>query len=98
MRWLACALLPGQLVVIDRVEDDLAVVELGLGDFVDVPLLLLPPGSAEGDWLRLRRRGDRLAVRVCPRSPSPFPRGRLAARTTRPLATQPQDNTHERHP
>lgn len=41
------------VLTIDRVEGDLAVVEVP-GGFVDLPLSLLPPGVGEGDRVRLR--------------------------------------------
>lgn len=45
---------PCEQVVVDRVEDTIAVVEW-CGQFVsDVPVTLLPPGAAEGTVLRVR--------------------------------------------
>lgn len=99
MRWLACALFPGQLVVVDRLEGTLAVVELRIGVLVDVPLAVLPPGTREGDRLLLARHRGRTALRACRATVSPhrFPslssRGpRRAARPTRPRATPLQDH------
>jgi hypothetical protein len=42
------------LVVVDRVEEEIAVVELAAEVYADVPLRLLPPGTGEGDRLLLR--------------------------------------------
>jgi hypothetical protein len=39
-------------MVIDRIEGELAVIEID-GRTVDIPLSLLPDGAAEGDRLRL---------------------------------------------
>lgn len=41
------------VLTVDRVEGDVAVVEVP-GGFVDLPLSLLPPGVGEGDRVRLR--------------------------------------------
>ena len=38
------------MIVVDRIEDDVAVLEIG-GRTVDVPLNDLPPGVKEGDRL-----------------------------------------------
>ena len=99
MRWLACALFPGKLVAVDRLEGPFAVVELRLGVLVDVPLAMLPPGTGEGDRLLLARHRGRTALRAC-RAPGAPPRlvplssrgPRRAARPTRPRATLLQDH------
>jgi hypothetical protein len=40
--------------VIDRIENDTAVILIGDDEVVlDVPLALLPEGSTEGTWLRV---------------------------------------------
>ncbi len=41
------------VVIVDRVEEDVAVVEIAPRALVDVPLALLPPGTAEGARLLL---------------------------------------------
>ncbi len=41
-------------IVIDRIEGDVAVVEIA-GRCVDVPLVLLPEGCKEGDTLAFAR-------------------------------------------
>ncbi len=40
------------MIVVDRIEGELAVLELD-GQSVTVPVALLPPGTREGDVLRL---------------------------------------------
>jgi hypothetical protein len=42
------------VVVVDRIEEDVAVVEFADRAFADVPLAVLPPGVAEGERLILR--------------------------------------------
>jgi hypothetical protein len=43
---------------VDRIEGDIAVIELDTETFLDLPARRLPPGTREGDRLRLRiRRG-----------------------------------------
>jgi hypothetical protein len=37
--------------IIDRFEEDWAVVELGNGEFVDVPMHILPPDAMEGSMI-----------------------------------------------
>lgn len=45
-------------VTVDRIEGEIAVIELDLDTFLDLPARRLPPGTREGDRLRLRiRRG-----------------------------------------
>lgn len=44
------------MIVVDRIEEDHAVLDLGDGRTLDLPLSLLPPGIAEGDGLELVRR------------------------------------------
>lgn len=44
------------MITIDRIEDDVAVLDLGDGRTVDVPLALLPDGCQEGDGLSFVRR------------------------------------------
>lgn len=39
------------MITVDRIEDDVAVLDLGDGRTVDVPLSLLPAGVKEGDGL-----------------------------------------------
>lgn len=66
---------PVQLTV-DRIEGDLAVIELGRDDFTALPLSLLPPGLAEGDALLFRRSAARIRIRRCRtwrRPPQPKP-------------------------
>lgn len=48
------------VVVVDRVEGDVAVVEAADGALFDWPVAALPPGAREGDRLVVRvRRGPR---------------------------------------
>jgi len=47
---------PGPPVTVDRIEGDIAVIEWTAGALGDVPLVLLPPGTREGDQLRLQWR------------------------------------------
>jgi hypothetical protein len=42
--------MPAQRIVVDRIEGDIAVVELA-GTTVDVPVALLPAGAGEGSVL-----------------------------------------------
>ena len=39
------------MITVDRIEDDTAVLDLGDGRTLDVPLALLPAGAKEGDGL-----------------------------------------------
>lgn len=59
-----CALSVEEVVVVDRIVEEVAVLEWGPSCTTDVPLSLVPPGVREGDLLRiqLRRapRGHRL--------------------------------------
>jgi hypothetical protein len=64
------------MIVVDRIEGEFAVVEIG-GAKVDVPLADLPPGV---------REGDRLAFTVLP----PSPDDEAAARLARLKARTPQ--------
>lgn len=64
-------------VIIDRIEEDVAVVELRADLFVDMPLALLPAGVREGDRLvldcRLLTLSDAPAWGFSPASaPAPF--------------------------
>ncbi len=40
------------MIVIDRIENTVAIVEIN-GETIDVPLRLLPEGAKEGDHLKL---------------------------------------------
>ena len=40
-------------VTIDRIEEDIAVIELDLDNYIDIPIKYLPPGVKEGDKLIL---------------------------------------------
>lgn len=42
------------MIVVDRIEGDMAVLEIG-GKCVDVPLAALPEGLREGDLLEIRK-------------------------------------------
>lgn len=64
------------MIVVDRIEDDTAVLEIA-GRTVDVPLAELPPGVKEG---------DRLAFVVAP----PTDTDDAAARLARLRARTPQ--------
>ncbi len=55
----------GPLVTIDRIEDDVAVVEWTPDTIGDLPLNVLPPDTREGDRLHLQwQRVDRHPVPV----------------------------------
>jgi hypothetical protein len=56
-------------LVVDRIEGELAVVETGEGQFLDLPRWLLPAGAREGDVVTVQSRMDedgarRLELRV----------------------------------
>ena len=51
-----CDALVSEVVVVDRIVDEVAVVEWSPSCVLDVPLLWLPPGLREGDRLSLRFR------------------------------------------
>jgi hypothetical protein len=54
----AAAARPPVPATVDRIEGDVAVLELDPDTFLDLPARRLPPGTREGDRLRLRiRRG-----------------------------------------
>ena len=40
-------------VTIDRIEEDIAVIELDSDNYIDIPIKYLPPGVKEGDKLIL---------------------------------------------
>ena len=40
-------------VTIDRIEEDIAVIELDLDNYIDIPIKYLPVGVKEGDKLIL---------------------------------------------
>lgn len=40
-------------VCIDRIEDDIAVLETAEGEYYSVPAGALPEGAGEGTWLHL---------------------------------------------
>lgn len=46
---------------IDRFEQDWAVVELDNGEFVDVPMRILPPDAIEGSMILIERK-DKITV------------------------------------
>jgi len=71
--------------VIDRIEGEVAVLELPHAELCDVPVALLPSPAREGDRLRVRLgpRGTRVRLR---RPLSPAPPG---APTPRPRAHPP---------
>lgn len=50
------------MIVVDRIEGDRAVLEIG-GETVEVPASALPPGTREGATLVLVASGDEAAVR-----------------------------------
>ena len=71
----------GHRLVVDRVEGDLAVVEVDGGAVLDLPLWLLPAGTREGDVVTVAASGEedgalRLTLRV---DPAAGARGREAA-------------------
>jgi hypothetical protein len=39
--------------IIDRIEEDIAVVEISAGNMLDIPLSALPEGVSEGDVITL---------------------------------------------
>lgn len=41
-------------VIIDRIEEGFAVIELDSENYIDIPLKYLPPGVKEGDKLILQ--------------------------------------------
>jgi len=45
-------------VTIDRFEGEFAVVEMQNGEFANMPKLLLPPGSKEGDIISIELEQD----------------------------------------
>lgn len=44
--------------VIDRIEEEMAVLEID-SEFIEIPVRLLPPGVKEGDSLTLQIETDR---------------------------------------
>jgi hypothetical protein len=84
MRPLLLALLAAPVtLVVDRIEGAYAVVEVPDGRLLDVPYDLLPPGTREGDRVRMRVHGARLVA------PLPFGRLHGAARPAGRAASQP---------
>ena len=51
-------------MVIDRIEADLAVVELPGGEMLDLPLWMLPEAAKEGDVIRVKVSGSGAASRM----------------------------------
>lgn len=51
-----CGPMVGDVVVIDRIVEEIAVVEWAPECLSDVPTAWLPPGTREGDRLRVRFR------------------------------------------
>lgn len=48
---------------IDRIENDLAIVEIAVGKTVEIPLSALPEGTREGTVLRIETDPDEAARR-----------------------------------
>ena len=71
--------------VIDRIEGEVAVIELPNAALCDLPVAWLPPPAREGDRLRVRLgpRGTRVRLRRT------FPPARLRAPHPRPRAQPP---------
>jgi len=81
----------GPLVTIDRIEDDVAVVEWTADTTSDLPLNLLPPDTREGDRLHLRwHRVDRDLPPVQPPSARPPPTSQALAPTRVQLRALPK--------
>jgi hypothetical protein len=64
-------------VTIDRIEDEVAVIELREDVLVDVPLVLLPAGVHEGDrllvdWQLVSSSGAPAWGSIPPSAPTPF--------------------------
>ena len=73
------------LLVVDRIEPPVAVLEWPSGALIDAPLDVLPAELSEGDILRLRRTRARTAFRFQPRgrrSHPPTEHNRHAKKTT----------------
>lgn len=46
--------------VVDRIEDKIAILHFEQGgQFVNIPVALLPEGTREGDWLNIRITADK---------------------------------------
>lgn len=61
------------LLIVDRIEPPLAVLEWPCGALIDTPLDVLPDELAEGDVLRLRRHRARATFRFQPQGLRPHP-------------------------
>jgi hypothetical protein len=71
----------GTIVVIDRIEGPLAVVEWRDAHLTEVPVVVLPPGVREGDRVLLRTRT--LPPPSVARRPGRRPRGAVPVRAGR---------------
>jgi hypothetical protein len=86
------------VVVIDRVEEDLAVVELAAEVYADVPLRLLPPGVSEGDRLLLRWQPEPTSGAHPAGVRAHGVREALAGRPEQPEARASKESDHAPHP
>src|SRR5690606_36628776 len=58
LRIRECTMSDTHRLIIDRFEEDLAVVEVDGERFLEVPRLLLPDGAGEDDVIRVRRSAE----------------------------------------
>lgn len=79
------------LVVVDRVEEDRAVLEWPDGTTGDVPLSLLPVGTREGDQLQSRFIRVSDTTTVAPSAPD-SPTIRLGVRIARLIHPTPKED------